>query len=105
MYVAARARAGIESLSEKAEVVLWNPEREAMEGSLASLYFWRHEKWITPAGSSGGQMGTTRRWLLEKGLCEEDVVGVDTLEQGEDCWISNGVRGLVWGKVSLKGRD
>ena len=73
-----------------------------MEGSLTSLFFRRAGKWVTPAVSSGGQAGTTRRWLLEKGLCIEDIVRVDTLQEGEDCWISNGVRGLVWSRVILK---
>jgi hypothetical protein len=34
-------------------------------------------------------------------LCVEGVVKVDELIDGEECWISNGVRGFQFGKVKL----
>ena len=34
-------------------------------------------------------------------LCVEGVVKVDELVDGEECWISNGVRGFQFGKVRL----
>ncbi|KAI9813647.1 MAG: hypothetical protein M1827_003718 [Pycnora praestabilis] len=101
MYTEARARAGIKTYQEPAEVLLVNPQGEIMEGSLTSVYFFRMGRWKTPPASSGGQDGTTRRWLLEKGLCEEDVVFADSIVDGEECFISNGVRGVVWGRVHM----
>jgi 4-amino-4-deoxychorismate lyase len=102
MYIGARTRAGIESVTEPKEVLLISDTgSEIMEGSLTSVYFWRGERWVTPPVSSGGQAGTTRRWLLETGQCAEQVVRSDSLVDGEECWISNGVRGLIWGKVKL----
>jgi hypothetical protein len=34
-------------------------------------------------------------------LCVEAVVKADELINGEECWISNGVRGFQFGKVKL----
>lgn len=102
MYNGARVRAGIESMTEPKEVlIISNTGNEVMEGSLTSVYFWRGGRWVTPPLSSGGQAGTTRRWLLEKRLCDEEVISTDSLTDGEECWISNGVRGLIWGKLSM----
>jgi 4-amino-4-deoxychorismate lyase len=66
MYDSARKNVGIESMSEKREVLITNESGEIMEGSLTSVYFWRNGKWVTPGLESGGQAGTTRRWALEK---------------------------------------
>ncbi len=102
VYVGARARAGIQSMTEHKEVLIISETgHEIMEGSLTSVYFWRGGRWVTPPVSSGGQAGTTRRWLLENGLCDEEVVSSNSLVDGEECWISNGVRGLIWGKIKL----
>jgi len=73
MYSSARERIGIKDMAEKREVLLIsNEDGEIMEGSLTSPYFWRNGKWTTPAVSSGGQIGTTRRWALEKGYVLRD---------------------------------
>ncbi|RDL37568.1 Uncharacterized protein BP5553_05001 [Venustampulla echinocandica] len=101
MYTKARERVGIMDWGERKEVLLVSGEGEIMEGSLTSPYFWRDGRWVTPTVGSGGQVGTTRRWALEKGFCVEGVVKVDSLVDGEECWISNGVRGFLWGQVKL----
>jgi 4-amino-4-deoxychorismate lyase len=102
MYNEARARVGIETMAEPQEVLIVSSSAdEIMEGSLTSCFFWRGGRWVTPPISSGGQAGTTRRWLLEKGFCEEEAVTSVSLVDGEECWISNGVRGLSWGKIKL----
>lgn len=68
MYTAARERVGIKDMAEKKEVLIVSErDGEIMEGSLTSVFFWREGKWRTPPVSSGGQVGTTRRWALEKG--------------------------------------
>lgn len=102
MYDEARARVGIVSRTEPKEVlIVSNLNGEVMEGSLTTVYFWRNGRWVTPPVESGGQIGTTRRWALDKRLCEEEVVTKDSLLDGEECWVSNGVRGFIWGRVSL----
>ncbi|KAL2076039.1 hypothetical protein VTL71DRAFT_982 [Oculimacula yallundae] len=102
MYVSARERVGIKDYTEKKEVlIISDKDGEIMEGSLTSVFFWRNGKWTTPPASSGGQIGTTRRWAIEEGYAVEDIVKVDSLVDGEECWISNGVRGFTYGKVKL----
>ncbi|CAG8983173.1 hypothetical protein HYALB_00003999 [Hymenoscyphus albidus] len=102
MYDGARSRLGIKEWTERREVLLLSTkDGEIMEGTLTTLFFWREGSWVTPAVSSGGQIGTTRRWALEKGLCKEGVLKVDSLLEGEECWISNGVRGFHAGVVKL----
>jgi len=102
MYMAARQRVGIHDMVEKKEaLIISEKDGEIMEGSLTSVFFWRDGKWTTPPVSSGGQIGTTRKWALGKGYCVEGVVTVDSLTDGEECWISNGVRGFQLGKVKL----
>ncbi|KAF7556219.1 hypothetical protein G7046_g6364 [Stylonectria norvegica] len=116
MYDKARERAGINP-SDDAEVLLVNQDgKTIMEGSITTPYFWRDKRWVTPPVSSdlqwwtagqepyggGGQDGTTRRWALEKKLVVEAPVEVDSLVHGEECWISNGVRGFIWALIDLK---
>ena len=36
-------------------------------------------------------------------LCAERVVNVDSLVDGEECWLSNGKKGFIWGKIKLHG--
>lgn len=102
MYTGARERVGIKAMTEPREVLILSEEDgEIMEGSLTSVFFWRDGRWTTPPVSSGGQIGTTRRWAVEKGFCVEGSVNGDDLVNGEECWISNGVRGFIFGKVKL----
>ncbi|KAI6351371.1 hypothetical protein MCOR25_009977 [Pyricularia grisea] len=108
MYNSARQRMGI-GATDTAEVLLVNTsDGSIMEGSLATPYFWRNGRWVTPPvptrfsrEQGGGQDGTTRRWALERGLCVEESVEASSLVEGEECWISSGVRGFNFGKVAL----
>lgn len=74
-----------------------------MEGTLTTPYFFREGRWITPAEGCGGNRGTTRRWALDAGLCEEGVLRRESVREGEVVWLSNGVRGFGWGIVELEG--
>lgn len=107
MYDGARERARL-GPSELAEVLLVNESGSIMEGSLTTPYFLREARWVTPPVSaqfsteigSGGQDGTTRRWALERHLAVEEEVKADTLKPGQEVWLSNGVRGFVYGRLS-----
>ena len=108
-YTASRLRAGISSPAETAEVLVINPDDEIMEGSITTPYFRRREAsaqarpaWITPPLESGGNAGTTRRYALAQGFCAEEVIPRSTLVDGEECWLSNGVRGFMRGTVVLR---
>ncbi|POR39406.1 Uncharacterized protein TPAR_00398 [Tolypocladium paradoxum] len=109
-YDAARSRARIGPYDTLKEVLIINQDdKTVMEGSTTTPYFWRDGRWITPPVSaqfswqdgSGGHDGTTRRWALERGLAVEQVVPVDSLTEGEECWISSGVCGFRRAVVRL----
>lgn len=101
-YERARERANISKVTlDHGEVLLFNPSKEIMEASISTPYFYRAGRWVTPPLSSGGNAGVTRRVALEKGLCAEEIVDVDSLWHGETVWVSNGVRGFVMGTLHL----
>ena len=93
-YERARAMAGIASFTSPNEVLLYNTDGNVLDGSTSTPIFYRNDKWVTPASSSGGLQGTTRRWALEKGLCVEGIVSKDSLVFGEIIWFSNAVKGF-----------
>lgn len=81
------------------EILLVNQNGDIMEGSITTPYFWRGEKWFTPSERSGGNIGTTRRWALESGLCVEGKIRRENVEVGEGVWLSNGARGWGFGRI------
>lgn len=110
-YAAARVRAGILSPQALEEVLVVNPDGQVMEGSITTPYFRRRpsgsqgtekdREWVTPPLSSGGNAGTTRRYALDQGCCSEKVISAAELVDGEECWLSNGVRGFTRGVIVL----
>ena len=73
-----------------------------MEGSITTPFFNRCGRWITPAESCGGNLGTTRRWALKQGLCEEGHIDKNSIQKaslGDIVLLSNGVRGFGWGRI------
>lgn len=101
-YDEARSRLGIEHIAPtESEVLLFNEDREVMEASLCTPYFFRNGIWVTPALSSGGNAGVSRRLALEAGLCIEKTLYIDDLLGGEIIWLSNAVRGFIPGTLRL----
>jgi len=82
------------------EILLVNTQGEIMEGSITTPYFFRNGIWVTPPATSGGNIGTTRSWALESGVCVEEIVKMRDVEIGESIWLSNGVRGWGLGTVT-----
>ncbi|KAF3760560.1 hypothetical protein M406DRAFT_268720 [Cryphonectria parasitica EP155] len=112
MYDQARERACLKPTDVTKEVLIVNKETSLiMEGSLTTPYFWRGGRWVTPPVSwvlkdrvwegYGGQDGTTRRWALKAGIAELEDVKVSDLVDDEPVWLSNGVRGFVFGRIRL----
>ncbi|KAG8168879.1 hypothetical protein KVR01_001628 [Diaporthe batatas] len=108
MYDQARARAGLKPTDATQEVLIVDEATGSiMEGSLTTPYFFRGGRWVTPPVAekystdhgSGGQDGTTRRWALERGLAVEEEIKARDVADGEAVWLSNGVRGFVFGRI------
>ena len=83
------------------EILVVNHDGEMMEGTISTPYFWRRGRWVTPPASSGGNLGTTRRYALEAGLCVEETVTRHSITNGEAIWLSNGARGWGWGCIEM----
>jgi 4-amino-4-deoxychorismate lyase len=76
----------------------WDQRQDEGELRKPFLGRWGHSVRSAKVGA-GGQRGTTRRWALGQGMCMEEPVSVDTVEVGEEVWVSNGVRGFGFGRV------
>ncbi|KAK4162578.1 aminotransferase [Cladorrhinum sp. PSN259] len=116
-YDSARERAGIVNPADKKEVLIVDESsQEVMEASITTPYFFRESKWVTPLVREqhqrqeqqqtpekyqGGQDGTSRRWALETGIATEAKILVNSLVDGEQCWLSNGARGFFPGVIRL----
>lgn len=102
MYDESRLRVNIKNHGPyQSEVLLQNLQGEIMEASLSTPYFYRNDQWVTPSEACGGNLGVTRRWALDNKLCVEGIVPVESLVDGEDVWVSNGVRGFIFGRLCL----
>jgi branched-subunit amino acid aminotransferase/4-amino-4-deoxychorismate lyase len=83
------------------EVLLVNPQGEVMEGSITTVYFRkRHSvenasEWVTPSLESGGMVSASRAYALDQGFCTERVIRIEDLVDGEQCFLSNAVRGFI----------
>ena len=83
------------------EILLVNPDGNIMEGSITTPYFNRSGSWVTPFSSCLGNLGTTRRYALEQGLCQEGNVSKEEIRVGESIVLSNGARGFGWGIIEV----
>ncbi|KAI5287580.1 hypothetical protein KEM52_001519, partial [Ascosphaera acerosa] len=59
------------------------------------------DMWVTPPLSTGCNASTTRAYALAQGMCREEAVSVASIVDGEEIWLSNGLRGFVPGVVRL----
>lgn len=74
MYDSARDRAKIAPTDKLEVLIVHKEDGSVMEGSTTTPYFWRDGRWVTPPvaakfswqDGSGGQDGTSRRWVLER---------------------------------------
>lgn len=108
MYDDSRKRAMIGPKDLK-EVLIVSLAGFVTEGSITTPYFWRDERWVTPpvstefrpADETGGQDGVSRRWAIANGIAVEQAVKVESLVDGEECWLSNGARGFMYARIRV----
>lgn len=102
VYDAARDRCGISAFPPtKCEVLLFNKDNEITEASLSTVYFYRDGRWVTPAAECGGNVGVTRRLMLENGFAVEGRILVSDLVHLEIIGLSNAARGFFVGELQL----
>lgn len=84
------------------ESLIFSQYSEVLQGQFTTPYFLRNGAWVTPAYSGVVANSVTRRYALEHGLCKEGIVLKSSLKNGEDCWLSGGIRGFFQGTIWLE---
>jgi 4-amino-4-deoxychorismate lyase len=72
---------------------------EVLEGEFTTPYFARDGVWTTPAFSGVVTESVTRRYAVEHRLCREGIILKSSLKHGEQCWLSDGIRGFFRGTI------
>ncbi len=83
------------------DVLLWNPQGEVTEGTVANLVAHLGGEWVTPPLSCGLLGGVFRGELLRRGRVRERVVRLPELAGAEGLFLVNSLRG--WIPVELQG--
>jgi branched-subunit amino acid aminotransferase/4-amino-4-deoxychorismate lyase len=86
------------------EVLFVNERGELTEGSYHTLVLRLHGQLLTPAVSCGVLPGVLRGELLEQGEIAEAVLLPTDLEDAEEIWLVNAVRGWRRGVLAVGSR-
>ena len=92
-----QARAG---RLEYDDVLLWNQRGELTETTTANVVLSLGDRLVTPPVASGLLAGALRAELLDRGVVQEQVLGVDDLARCQAIYLVNSLRGwreAVWG--------
>jgi para-aminobenzoate synthetase/4-amino-4-deoxychorismate lyase len=81
------------------DVVLWNPDRQVTESTIANVVVDIGGRKVTPPVHCGLLAGTFRAELLESGEIQESIVTLDELQAASTLWLINSVRG--WWPATL----
>jgi branched-subunit amino acid aminotransferase/4-amino-4-deoxychorismate lyase len=74
------------------DVVLWNPDRQVTESTIANIVVDIGGRRVTPPVQCGLLAGTFRAELLESGAIQESIVTLDELQSASRLWLINSVR-------------
>lgn len=83
------------SAPEADDVLLWNPDGEITESTVANLVVRKGGELLTPPLHCGLLPGTLRAELLDRGRVREEVVHRDTLATCDAVFLVNSVRGWI----------
>lgn len=81
------------------DTLLWNEKQELTEFTIGNLVLSRAGMLYTPSRTAGLLPGTFRAELLEKGIIQEKILTINDLNNYDDLYLVNSVRG--WIKVDL----
>jgi branched-subunit amino acid aminotransferase/4-amino-4-deoxychorismate lyase len=82
------------------DVVLWNPERQVTETTIANIVVDAGGRKVTPPVRCGLLAGTFRAELLETGAIQEAIVTLDDLQSATEIWLINSVREWWRGRLT-----
>lgn len=75
------------------DVILWNPDNEVTESTIANIMVRLGSHWYTPPVAAGLLAGTMRRHLLETTKLRERRIQIADLRNAEEIRLANSVRG------------
>jgi para-aminobenzoate synthetase/4-amino-4-deoxychorismate lyase len=84
------------------DVVLWNPNRQVTESTIANIVAEIDGRKVTPPVACGLLPGTFRAQLLEDGAIGEDIITIDQLRSAPHMWLINSVR--EWWPAQIEGQ-
>ena len=87
---------------EADEVLLCNSRGELTEGTFTNLVLKLDGRLVTPPLACGLLPGVMREELLERGVMTEQVLYLHNLQQAEEIWLINSVRGWLQAEL-MKG--
>jgi len=90
--------ARLSKLTGCGEVLFVNERGELTEGSRTNLFVRQGDRLLTPPLSSGLLDGVLRRELLDEARCEEAVLTQDGLQNADEVYLGNSLRGLILAK-------
>jgi branched-subunit amino acid aminotransferase/4-amino-4-deoxychorismate lyase len=79
-------------LPEYDDVVLWNPQRQITESTIANVVVRIGGRRVTPPVVCGLLGGTFRAELLDAGEIHEEIVTLDELRSASGIWLINSIR-------------
>lgn len=97
-YTKARERR-LPKKTHQEEVLLWNTQRNIMEGSITNIAIKTDGVWLTPELSCGCLCGVMRHHLLIKGYIKEGVIPKHKLSVGDEILLFNAIMGVVRGII------
>lgn len=77
------------------EVLFLNENNELTEGTISNIFIKKNGMLYTPKMSSGLLPGVLRAHLLQTGAAEEKPMSMQDLDNAEQVYIGNSVRGLI----------
>jgi para-aminobenzoate synthetase/4-amino-4-deoxychorismate lyase len=75
--------------------ILWNDAGEITESAEANIVLVRNGRKVTPPVECGLLPGTRRAELLARGEIEEARVLLEELQEADEIWLVNSVRGWI----------
>nr|WP_320049887.1 aminodeoxychorismate synthase component I [uncultured Desulfuromonas sp.] len=81
------------------DILMYNERGEVTETTTANIVINRGGRWLTPPENCGLLPGTMRRYLLDHGRIEEQILSVEDLYDA-DIYLINSLRGWRWARLT-----
>jgi branched-chain amino acid aminotransferase len=78
------------------DALVLNSENRIADSAIANIYWVKDNRIFTPPLSEAPIQGVMRRFLLEQLPIHEHPLTIETLEQADEVFLTNAVRGIQW---------